>query len=92
MNDGYGHDRVGKQTDRARDLARQLALIADDVAITLDRAADLHEAVSADVTHPLFLHAASHAKAERRLAANERRDAEWLRGVANGERLRRPER
>jgi hypothetical protein len=75
--------RTAENRARAKGLARQLAQTADRISRTFDRAADVHEAVSADADHPLVGEAEQHAAAERAFARHERREAQRLRALAD---------
>jgi len=68
---------------RTRDvLAERLAVNAEQLAGTLERAADLHDAMAADETHPLHEGSAQRAAAERSFAASERQAAARWRPAA----------
>lgn len=67
-----------------RELAKNLAIAADRIAVTLDRLAAMHEAVAESQQHPLAAEAANQAEAERLMAENERAASIWLRKIAAG--------
>ena len=73
---GARRDEANRQ--RSRDIATRLAANAVVMADTFDRAADLHEAIAADASHPLHEGSAERAAAERAFAATERATASWL--------------
>jgi hypothetical protein len=68
---------------RGRELAGRLADNAEALAVTIDRAADLHEMVSSDPNHPLRASAGAHVERERRFAAAERLEAAHWRRYAD---------
>lgn len=76
--------RAEHEQRRSRELAGALAERAEEIATTMDRAAELHDAMSGTAAHPLRESAPGHASSERAFAADEREDAEWLRWIAEG--------
>jgi len=77
--DHAGPDAVRDRAElnrRTRDvLAERLAVNAEQLDGTLERAADLHDAMAADEAHPLHEGSARRAAAERSFAASERQAA-----------------
>ena len=79
MNEAEHRTLTLENERRMRDLARRLAVNAETMATTMDRAAELHESIADDRRHPLYEGAAAHAAQERRIAADEREEAIRLR-------------
>lgn len=63
-----------------RELAERLADEADEIAVTFDRLAEVHESLVLE-GHPLAGSAAERAAAERMLARKEREAAVWFRSL-----------
>jgi hypothetical protein len=63
---------------RSRELTARLAATAAGLADTLERAAEVHEAIAANAAHPLGAEAELHAAFERELAARERAESSRL--------------
>ncbi|HEY2279154.1 MAG TPA: hypothetical protein VGI00_12415 [Streptosporangiaceae bacterium] len=76
---GEQADRAAAHERRGRELARRMADNADDIAVTLDRAADFHEQVAHQPGYPLEQQAAGRAVVERRIAEQERSAARHYR-------------
>ena len=67
-----------------QELARRLAREAEQIAVTLDRLAAVHDALAGTAGHPLSARAGARAAHERRMAARERVASGWFRSIADG--------
>jgi hypothetical protein len=83
MNGDQLHERTAGNRELMRAIACRLATNAENIAATMVRAAEYHEMIGADPTHPMAPGSADHARLERAFAAKERREAERYRGFAN---------